>query len=33
MKIPVIEESRHCDYAQVSVPISSLRWFRTPFFR
>ena len=31
MKIPVIEESRHCDYAQVSVPIGSQRWFRAPF--
>jgi len=31
MKIPVIEESRHCDYAQVSVPIGSQCCFRTPF--
>jgi hypothetical protein len=31
MKIPVIKESRHCNYAQVSVPIGSQRCFRTPF--
>jgi len=31
MKIPVSEESRHCHYAQVSVPIGSQRCFRTPF--
>ena len=31
MKIPVSEESRHCDDAQVSVPIGSQRCFRTPF--
>ena len=31
MKSPVIEESRHRDYAQVSFPIRSQRCFRTPF--